>query len=204
MKTKDRILEQSLVLLNEHGYKNLTIRDVAKAMEISHGNVGYHYPNMNSIVNDLYLQLAARIDSEIAGLSNQKISLELLYKSNQILFNKMNDYRFLFLDFVDIMRSIPSIKSHYKSLAKRREQELMMLLKSLQHLELFRKEFNEEDFRNLVQTLFIFGDFWISSAEILFKEKPKEKTQHYLKLFFSLIKPYLSSKGLKDYKILFA
>ena len=50
MRTKDKILVTALQLLNEHGVKSVTIRDIAAEMGISHGNLGYHYANMELII----------------------------------------------------------------------------------------------------------------------------------------------------------
>ena len=44
MNTKDKILEKSLELFNNQGVHNVGVRDIARALEISPGNMSYHFP----------------------------------------------------------------------------------------------------------------------------------------------------------------
>ena len=72
MRTKDKILVTALQLLNEHGVKSVTIRDIAAEMGISHGNLGYHYANMELIIYALYEQLVKERKSfELASIKSK-------------------------------------------------------------------------------------------------------------------------------------
>ncbi len=55
-KTKDKILNASLKLLNEVGYGGLGISEVARVAKISKQNLYYHYPSMETIFYDLVMQ----------------------------------------------------------------------------------------------------------------------------------------------------
>lgn len=51
--TKERILAASLALFNERGYGNVTMRMIADFLSISVGNLTYHFPKKQDIVNAL-------------------------------------------------------------------------------------------------------------------------------------------------------
>ena len=51
--TKERILAASLALFNERGYGNVTMRMIADSLSISVGNLTYHFPKKQDIVNAL-------------------------------------------------------------------------------------------------------------------------------------------------------
>ena len=63
-RTPERILETALRLFNEFGEPNVTTTVIADEMNISPGNLYYHYRNKDEIVNALF----TRYEREIDGL----------------------------------------------------------------------------------------------------------------------------------------
>lgn len=199
MTTKEKILATSLNLLNKEGFKDITIRHVAKEMGISHGNLGYHYQNMEVIVNELYLSLVTKMNNEVNSLKNNTVSLKMIYETNLIVFNNFNEFRFLFLDFVEICRAIPSIKEHYQNLIHKREHEFIFILEELQKIDIIESRFTTHQLNQFVKTMFIAADFWLSSSEIIYQGTEEDKVKYYLHLVFSQLWPFLSKKGEKDF-----
>ena len=50
MKTKERILQTSIELFNRNGVTAITTNHIAKAMDISPGNLYFHYDNKEEII----------------------------------------------------------------------------------------------------------------------------------------------------------
>jgi AcrR family transcriptional regulator len=53
-KTRERILQAALMLFNRFGEPSVTVSAIAADMGISHGNLYYHYPSKEKIVEDLF------------------------------------------------------------------------------------------------------------------------------------------------------
>lgn len=57
--TAARILEAALKLFNEYGFRNVSALMIAKHLDISHGNLAYHFKNKGDIVLAVFPQLEA-------------------------------------------------------------------------------------------------------------------------------------------------
>lgn len=61
MSTRNLILDVAVVLLNERGESSVTSVDLADEMNISPGNLYYHFKGKEAVVEELYAQFHARI-----------------------------------------------------------------------------------------------------------------------------------------------
>ena len=68
-RTRERILELSLRLFNEFGEPNITTTVIAEEMNISPGNLYYHYPAKDELINALFNRRgeACTTDTEAAS-----------------------------------------------------------------------------------------------------------------------------------------
>lgn len=204
IKTKDKIIETSLRLFNEQGVENVTVRDIAKEMGISHGNLCYHFANIDEIVFKLYENLVAELDTSITEFQSKDIDLELLYHTTEYIFTRFYKYRFLMLDFVGIMRKTEKIKVHYQQLIARRRMEFGFMIQNLIAQGVFKPELFEGQYDHIMSLFMIVGDFWIGHSEIFFQGKnDEEKIDHYIKIYLYSATFYLTDKGLADFHKLF-
>ncbi|QHT69208.1 TetR/AcrR family transcriptional regulator [Rhodocytophaga rosea] len=198
MKTRDKILDTSLHLFNVQGIDPITVRHVAKEMGISHGNLCYHFPRKEDIIQQLYLNLVAELDREIHQLQAQTPQLELILASIKTTFAIQYKYKFILIDFVAIMRNIPAIRTHFRELFIRRQQEFSALIQYMIKAGYFRDEYYTGQYRQFITSFYLIGDFWIAESEILFEGTDAAKLEHYTQLALSLVFPYLTDKGQQE------
>lgn len=200
MTTKDRILESSLRLFNKEGAERVTVRSIASETGISHGNLTYHFPGKDEILYQLYLKLADEFNVLMASLQSDEVDIIQLLKSNQQAFTLFYKYRFLSLDFTHVMRKQPKIRNHYRRVIQSRKQQFRMLLNLLIENGYVKQEEVKGQYDLLHDVVFVYADFWMTSAEILFEGKESEKIPYYNRVFQSIIIPLLTPKGMKQYQ----
>jgi len=195
MKTKDRILKEALELFNQQGSDDVSLRAIARSMDISVGNLAYHYANTDRIIEALYLELAEKMDQPISEIEGLNPELSLMVKLSRKNFEIMYQYRFILLYFTRIARRIPSIRDHFVQLIEQRKLQFRFILSQLETSGIITPEPFPDAYTKMVQRSLVIGDYWIPHAHIHFEGTTKELINHYHQLMISEIEPYLSDKG---------
>ncbi len=199
MKTKDRILSTALTLFNEQGLAKVVLRTIAKEMNMSQGNLNYHFKKREEIVEALYFQLVKAIDEGLKNHKPGRMGLSALYDLNGIIMSSFYEYRFFMLDFVQIMRENKAIRTHYLQLSEIRKKQFHGLFVELVDKGLMREEELPNEYRFLYERFQILGDFWISSAEVGNGNVTQKMIARYSDVLTQAIYPYLTPKGKKEY-----
>ncbi len=207
-KTKERILEKALELLNERGVAQVSIRGIGDQLNMTPGNLSYHYANVDVIVEALYFRLVEELDvliSESMQLaSNQGIDLPFTYHSIERTFAIFQRYKFLMLDFADIMRRHERLKQHFRELAKVRQGQFLPLIAALQAGGWVEAERYPGQYKDWIGQASLIGDYWMASAEIMLDGDSDYKRKYYVRLFFATLAPHLTARGLEVYQQLLA
>lgn len=207
-KTKERILEKALDLLNEQGVAQVSIRSIGDQLNMSPGNLSYHYANVDVIVEALYFRLVGELDALILEsmqlASTQGIDLLFTYRTLERTFAIFQRYKFLMLDFADIMRRHEPLKKHFRELAKVRQDQFLPLIAALQAGGWVEYERYAGQFQDWIQQASLIGDYWMASAEIMLDGDSDYKRKHYVRLFFATLAPHLTARGLEVYHQLLA
>src|SRR3954464_1466248 len=101
-RTRERILETALALFNRDGEPHVTTADIADELNISPGNLYYHFRNKDQIIGLLFGELAASLEPLFAGPSSRDADVEDLWLFMHLLFERVWDYRFFFRDLDEI------------------------------------------------------------------------------------------------------
>ncbi len=197
-KTKRKILDTALILFNTKGLAQVTLRNIATEMGISQGNLNYHFKKREEIIEGLYYELVDSIDQKM-GDEIKKVDLGLLFEISSTIMNRFYDYRFFFIDFVQIIRENENIKTHYTALTEARKAQFSLIFGALVKEEIIRPELLENEYAFLYNRLQILGDFWISSAMTDQKKVTKKTIATYSEIIKQSIYPYLTEKGREAY-----
>lgn len=202
MKTKERILAKALHLFNELGLREVTLRQIANALNMSQGNLSYHFKTKGEIVSRLYFQLVEQMDLEMSKLSQNKAILALLNDSALASMRILYQYRFITRDLYMVLEGDETLKKHYLQLQEMRKQQYVALFHNLINEGLMREEELVGEYDRLYERMNILGDNWINAADF-FRIEGESKVSHYHALLIEVLYPYLTETGKAQYKALF-
>ncbi len=132
MKTAERILLTALELFNEQGENAVTSVDIAMELDISPGNLYYHYKGKEVIVDALMALHKRQLLGALNRSLVENIHAEDVFYYFYILIEKLHLFRFLYRSPADIVEKYPSIQSAQKQLFKALENQLDAIFKKLQ------------------------------------------------------------------------
>ena len=107
--TKNRILVASLLLFNEHGEPQTTTNEIADEVDISPGNLHYHFRRKEHIVAALLDEFRADAGRVLAAPDADSATLDDFWVFLHHLLELTAAYRFLFRDLEALTESYPSV-----------------------------------------------------------------------------------------------
>lgn len=128
MKTAERILLTSLELFNHNGESNVSCVDIAIELDISPGNLYYHYKGKEIIVSALFDMYQERINKILLAPNNSELTLEEFFYFMLMLFESIHLFRFLYHNPADIILKYPNLAKGFKRILKSKETCLQQVL----------------------------------------------------------------------------
>lgn len=192
-KTPEKILDAALELFNQHGLNVVTLRQIAGHLQISQGNLNYHFPKKEDIIQALYQHFAQAMEQRVqARLGSEELDLEQLNNFLRNIIELFLRYRFIFLDFARLMQEHPDIKAHYVQLVQQRIDQFSSLLHVLAAKGILQPEAFPGQFRNFYQRIQLLTDFWISYNVIEGSKDDAAIQDSFLRMMQEMLFPYLS------------
>ena len=200
--TKQKILNKALELYNHHGVSNVSIRQLAKDIGISHSNLIYHFPSQEEIIlglHDLLLQKAVQLNNDL--IQNDS-PLKSLYETTRTGFSVVYDFRFFFNELQYICNTYPRVKEVLKKVEQVRSVMYKNVIKEMIAKGLLRSEELENEFDDLIVRIKIYSDHWLESSSIYDEYTKEKKIDKYSYLLMQFFYPYLTIKGKDEFKFI--
>ena len=198
MKTRDKIKITSRELFNTKGVKNVTLREVAKTLEISYGNVTYHFKTKQQLIVELYEDMLTETNAIIMSLDPNNMFLSIL-NAPKITFSISMKYLFFYVDYVEVRRGYPDLFSRVEQDNSSRKKGYLNVLKLLQTQGVLRAELIEQDLDYLMDLSGAMRTFFFINL------RPEEFSNsdledRYVNYVNQLVFPYLTAEGIEKYK----
>ncbi len=202
MKTRDRIVQKSLELFNEQGERNVTTNHIAAHMNISTGNLYYHFRNKQEIILAIYDLYEGELLERFSPHYHQQESLALLKHYLDSIFTLMWKYRFFYANLPEILQRDNELHERYMQTQKELNKNILSIMDSFLELELVN--FNDTQKSQLCVNLHMVAVSWIAyqSSMSLEIEITQRVIYQGMIQMISIIKPYATAVGLEQMELL--
>jgi len=166
MGNRQRIIDESLRLMNEQGAQAIGTTQITEALSISPGNLYYHFKNKEEIVRTLFTAL----DSEIHGIfepaANSPIQPAVLTSFFIGTFRVAWHYRFFFGGLLHLLRRDEVLAGEYQALQAWTLDRVESVCRQLSKEGVLTKPKGRNGFKILALNLWILWSNWIRYSQI--------------------------------------
>ena len=130
-RTAERILASTRELVNRFGEPNASTTMISAELNISPGNLYYHFPSKDELVNTLFDQYESQL-YELLAASTDVLDVEDAWFFLHSLFELIWQYRFLYRDVGHLLSRNRRLETHFPAILLRKRAALRQLLDTLQ------------------------------------------------------------------------
>ena len=200
MKTKERIIKTAIELFNNHGTQAITTNHIAKNIDISPGNLYYHFKNkfdiIRSISDKFHIELKSVFKIEIKTINDFRNNIISIYNG---FFRIQKSYQFLFTEDVYLSSQDNILLKNYQQLRSSIKEDYNTMLQDLIKLNLLKKE-TLIIIDDLLNAQWIILWHWVNHSIIDRITYDDLQIKKGIKLSFSIITPHLTSIGRFELK----
>lgn len=160
VKTRDRILNASLSLFNSVGEPNVTTLLISDELDISPGNLYYHFKSKGDIVGELFDSYEHEMVDLLAVPEDADISLDQHSFFLHLLFETVARYRFLYQDLVNVLSRYDQLQTRFRRILKKKTDAFRTLCESFRRQKLMTISDNE--INALCEQLTLTACYWSS------------------------------------------
>lgn len=114
--TRERILETALRLFNDEGEPRITTVDIAGEMDISPGNLYYHFKGKEALIDALYDRFEHHFSELLQAPSERPLNAEEHWFYLYVLFEEIYRFRFFYRNLTDLLHRYPLLRKRFRRL----------------------------------------------------------------------------------------
>jgi AcrR family transcriptional regulator len=163
-RTRERILAVSLELFNARGEAHVTTGMIADELEMSPGNLYYHFRNKDQIVERLFDRFEERISISPPEAGSDAGAIEDLWLYLHLMFEAIWDYRFLYRNLDDIVGRNRRLREHFNRIVDAKIAAVTGLCGQLAAAGLMRA--SPAAIRALAENVLVVATYWFNYRAI--------------------------------------
>ena len=158
-RTAERILEVTLELFNRFGEPNVSTTLISAELNISPGNLYYHYPAKDELINSLFDRYERALN-ELLNASDGVRDVEDSWFFMHTLFELIWQYRFLYRDLNDLLSKNRRLETHFQWVLKNKTRAVKQLLDGMNRSGALRIDLREAD--ATATSMVVVLTYWLS------------------------------------------
>ncbi len=205
-RTAERILEVTLELFNRFGEPNVSTTLISAELSISPGNLYYHYPAKDELINSLFDRYEAALTDLLRAADNVR-NFEDAWLFFHMLFELIWQYRFLYRDLNDLLSKNRRLETHFQFVLKNKQLAVKAVLDGLSRAQAMRIDAREAE--PVATSMVVVLTYWLSYEYVRDPRKALEPESAGAALLrgarhvLSLLMPYLDP-GQREHLLMLA
>jgi len=201
-RTAERIAEVTLELFNRFGEPNVSTTMISAELNISPGNLYYHYPSKDALVNQLFDQYETALLDLLDAAPDVK-DVEDTWFFLHSLFEQVWSHRFLYRDLNNLLSGNRHLETHFHAVLERKTHAFRLLLESLAAAGLMR--IDPDSIETLSASMSVMVTYWLSYEYVHNPRQAMEPANAGLALtrgaqhVLALLRPYMASTELQTH-----
>jgi AcrR family transcriptional regulator len=195
--TKQKIIDAAVLCFNREGISNVRLQHIADEALVSVGNMTYHYRNKEAIVAAVWGQL---VEKQRDLLAEFKI-VPLFEDIDRLLvstFELQQQFRFFYVDTLEVMRAFPDIQSAHQQHIDWQVQQMNIAIRFNQSRGAFRAAQWEG------QSLTLSYQFWMITDLWMYRQGVQNSTTAdypaFRSLLWALLRPLFTDMGEREFE----
>ena len=200
LNTKQKIIQASILLFNQHGMGNVRLQQIASEVGISVGNLAYHFKNKEAIIEAINGSLYKKA-SEI--LSQYRIYPNFMDFDSQLLkyFQFIEQYPFYFLDLLEMKRHYPAVYKIRKTQINKMINQIKMRFEYHVQRGVLHSESRKGMYDSNVHAIWMIISHWLPQKAAQGQLTTQDLSQ-FKEMVWNQIYPYLTEEGRNEYEML--
>lgn len=198
--TRERILQTSLALFNAQGLAAVSTHRIAAELEISPGNLHYHFKAKQLIVDRLFRRFEDRLEL-LNGSSDTVRAIDDLWLALHLRFEAIDAYRFVYRDMAYLCGEYPELGQRAQALTAQNLLAAQALCETLVAGGVI--DATAEEAQMLALQMVFTTTCWLSFERLVPGRDALQQADPGLAAFYTLtlVSPYVSreSRAYLDY-----
>ncbi len=193
-RTAQRILEVALELFNRFGEPNVSTTLISAELGISPGNLYYHYPAKDELINSLFDQYERSLN-DLLHASDDVRDVEDAWFFMHTLFELIWQYRFLYRDLNDLLSKNRRLETHFQVVLNNKTHAVKTMLDGMSRAGAVRIDSREVE--ATATSMVVVITYWLSFEYVRDPRRALEPENAQLALLrgahhvLNLLVPYL-------------
>jgi AcrR family transcriptional regulator len=192
-RTRERILRVSLELFNAQGESNVTTGHIADELNISPGNLYYHFRNKDEIIQYLFAEFEKEIDVAPGEIEDVASAMEDLWLYLHMMFERIWHYRFLYRNLDDLLARDAKLRSHFNIILTHKRDAVRKMCDSL--VAAGAMHASETELAALAENILVVATYWLNYENLKqrtgIKDDPAKHLTRGVVQVMALVSPYL-------------
>jgi len=197
--TKDRIIDMALQLFNDMGTSAISTNHIAVALEMSPGNLYYHFHNKEEIIRAILERMIERRKEVYALPADRPSTLADLQRMVQGNFSLLWDYRFFYRELNALMQKDAVLKERYQAIRWQGLAHFETLFHRFVTAGVLRMPADSASISDLARICWLISDYWLPFIELDDEHVVTEHMQRGIHLVMQALRPYVSEAAQADF-----